>query len=117
MSEGRTGFRARRVAELIQAELSPILIREFQDDVSGFITVTGVEVSADLQSAEVRLSLLGSADEAGFLERLERRKGSIRKALASRVRLKYNPELIFVLDRTPEFQDRIDRILEGTRKK
>jgi ribosome-binding factor A len=112
----RSGYRARRVAELIQEELGRLLIRDFQDPSSGLLTVTGVDVTPDLLTARVRLSVFGNHDPEALLERLERGKGALRKALASRVTLKYNPQLIFVLDRGPELQDRIDRLIEKVRE-
>jgi ribosome-binding factor A len=110
------GFRTRRVAELVQAELSRLLISEFQDPVSGLLTVTRVEMTPDLLTARVFLSVFGADDPNTQLDRLERAKGLIRKALASRVKLKYNPQLIFTLDPGPEHQDRIDKLIEETKK-
>jgi len=110
------GFRARRVAELVRSELSRLLITEFQDPAAGLLTVTRVEMTPDLLTARVFLSVLGSQDPGALLERIERSRGALRKALASRVRLKYNPELFFALDPGPEHQDRIDRLIEETKK-
>jgi ribosome-binding factor A len=110
------GFRARRVAELVQAELSRLLIAEFQDPASGFLTVTRVEMTPDLLTARVFLSVFGTGDAAALLERIERSQGHLRRTLASRVKLKYNPQLFFVLDPGPEHQDRIDKLIEETKR-
>jgi ribosome-binding factor A len=110
------GLRTRRVAELVRAELSRLLITEFQDDASGLLTVTRVEMTPDLLTARVFLSVFGAADPAALLDRLERSRGALRRALASRVKLKYNPELFFALDPGPEHQDRIDRLIEETKR-
>jgi ribosome-binding factor A len=112
----RPGFRTRRVAELIQEELGRLLIRDFQDASSGLLTVTAVEVTSDLLTARVLLSVFGNRDPEALLERLEKSKGALRKALASRIKLKYNPQLFFVLDRSPELQDRIDRLIDKVRE-
>jgi ribosome-binding factor A len=112
----RGGLRSRRVAELIQAEVGRLMIEEFQDSASGFVTVTRVEVTGDLQIARIHLSLFGSPDPAAFLARLERSKGHIRKILASRVKLKYNPALFFSLDTGPEYATKIDRLIEQAKK-
>jgi ribosome-binding factor A len=112
----KPGIRTRRVAELIQEEIGRILIQEFQDGSSGLLTVTGVDVTPDLLSARITLSVFGSQDPQAFLERLERSKGLLRKALASRVKLKYNPQLFFVLDRSSEHQERIDRLIDKVRE-
>ena len=110
------GLRTRRVAEVVRAELSQLLITEFQDPASGLLTVTRVEMTPDLLTARVYLSVFGAEDPAVPLERIERSKGAIRRALASRVKLKYNPQLIFALDPGPDHQDRIDRLIEETKK-
>lgn len=112
----KTGFRTCRVAELIQEELGRLLIRDFQDASSGLLTVTGVEVTPDLLTARVRLSVFGNQEPEALLELLERSKGALRKALASRVKLKYNPQLFFVLDKGPELQDKIDRLIDKVRE-
>lgn len=110
------GFRTRRVAELVRAELSRLLLAEFQDPGAGLLTVTRVEMTPDLRTARVFLTVFGGGGPADLLERIERHRGALRRALASRVRLKYNPELFFALDPGPEHQDRIDRLIEETRK-
>jgi ribosome-binding factor A len=110
------GIRPRRVAELVQAEISRLLIAEFQDPASGLLTVTRVEMTPDLHAARVYFSVFGTADPQELLARIEKRKGHIRRTLASRIRLKYNPELFFALDPGPEHQERIDRLIEETKK-
>ena len=110
------GMRTRRVADLIQEELGALFLREFQGQSSGFITVTGVEVTPDLLQAHVRLSVFGTDDPQAILERIEENKGHIRKVLASRIKLKYNPALFFSLDRGQEHADRINELIERTKK-
>lgn len=110
------GLRPRRVAELIQAELSRLLIEEFQEAGSGFLTVTRVEMAPDLLTARVFLSVFGADDPGAVLARIERSTGYIRKTLATRVKLKYNPQLFFALDPGPDHQARIDRLIEESKK-
>jgi len=110
------GIRTRRVAELIQAELSRLLIAEFQDADSGLLTVTRVEMTPDLLTARVFISVFGPGDPAELLGRLEKGKGYIRRTLASRIELKYNPQLFFALDPGPGHQERIDRLIEETKR-
>jgi ribosome-binding factor A len=110
------GFRTRRVAELIRSELSRLLLAEFQGPASGLLTVTRVEMTPDLLTARVFLSVFGAEDPAALLDRIERGRGALRKALATRVKLKYNPELFFALDPGPEHQDRIDKLIEEAKR-
>ena len=106
-----SGRRPKRVAHLIQETLSRIFLEEFQGD-SGLITVTRVEMSADLQTAHVYLSLFGDLEEQTFWERLEKSKGYLRRSIASEVQLRYNPTLVFHRDPTPEYESRIDQLIE-----
>ncbi|MBN2409412.1 MAG: 30S ribosome-binding factor RbfA [Candidatus Aminicenantes bacterium] len=105
------GRRPKRVAHLIQEALSRIFLEEFQGD-SGLITVTRVEMSADLRTAHVSLSVFGAEREEAFWDRLEKSKGYLRKSIASKVKLKYNPTLIFRRDPVPEYERRIDGLIE-----
>jgi ribosome-binding factor A len=109
-------FRPKRVAELVQAEIGRLLIAEFQAAGAGLLTVTRVEMTPDLLAARVFVSVFGTEDPAALLDRLERRKGHIRRVLASRIKLKYNPELFFSLDPGPGQQERIDRLLEEAKR-
>jgi ribosome-binding factor A len=107
-----SGRRAKKVASLIKETLSRILIRDFQGAGAGLITVTRVEMTPDLQAAHVYLSFFGDIEACATLDLLEKRKGYIRKSIASEVKLKYNPTLIFSQDPTPEYQNRIDSLIE-----
>jgi len=108
--------RQKRVGHLIKETLARIFVREIQDSASGIITITNVEMSADLKIAQVYLSVFGEAKKEDLLALLEKRKGYLRKAIASEVKLKYNPDLVFSLDPTPEYETRIDRLIERLRK-
>lgn len=114
MEESR---RQKRVASLLKEELSRLLIELFQDSSSGIITITRVEVSKDLKAARVYLSLYGYEKKEKILDFLEKRKGFLRKSVASKTKLKYNPLLIFSLDPTEDYQEQIDKIIEDIRKK
>lgn len=109
-------IRVRRVSELIQAELGRMLIQEFQDASTGIVTVTRVEMTPDLLSARVFVTVYGAEDPGAIVAALEKSRGRIRKTLASRVRLKYNPELFFLLDPGPEYEERIDRLIDEAKK-
>lgn len=113
MSESR---RQKRVSSLIKEELSRLFIDLIQDSSSGLITITRVEMSKDLKTAYVYLSLFGFEDNDKVLEFLERRKGFLRKSVASRTELKYNPMLIFSLDRIYEYEEKIDKIIKNLRE-
>jgi ribosome-binding factor A len=107
--------RQKRVGRLIQEALSEILQQELAGVTTGVVTVTRAEVPADLRTARIYLSVFGPEDPTGVLAYLEKRKGHLRKLLASSVKLKYNPGLIFTLDETEEFSERMDELLRSTK--
>ena len=113
MNESR---RQKRVSSLLKEELSRLFIETIQDSISGLITITRVEMSRDLKTAYVYLSLYGSQEKEKALELLEKKKGLLRKSIASKVKLKYNPLLIFLLDQTTDYQERIDKIIKAIKE-
>ncbi|MDH4217265.1 MAG: 30S ribosome-binding factor RbfA [Candidatus Aminicenantes bacterium] len=113
MQESR---RQKRISSLIKEELSRLLIESFQDSSSGLITVTRVSMSKDLKTAFVDLSILGPSSKEEIFELINKRKSYLRKVIASKTELKYNPMLIFSLDDSFDYDKRIDDILRKLRK-
>jgi ribosome-binding factor A len=111
-----TSLRQKRVASAIKEEISRLLIEEIQDSSSGLITVTRVEMTPDLMTAHIYLSIFGGGEKEATLRLLERKKGFLRKSIASKVKLKYNPMLIFSFDPSLDYEARIDKILENMKK-
>lgn len=106
------GSRPERVGEEIRQELGLLLTREVQDPGIGFLTLTRVKVSPDLQLARVYYTLLGDPKQRREAERaLERATPFLRRQLGRRIRLRRVPELRFQFDESVEHQDRIERIL------
>ena len=111
------GRRQQRVSSLLHQALSRLLIEEIQNISKSLVTVTRVEVTADLMTARVFLSVYGPDAPEAIIACLEKRTGFLRKNLASLVKLKYNPMLFFFLDPTPEYEQRIDELLESAKKR
>src|SRR6185503_15245331 len=106
------GSRPDRVGEEIRQEISSLLAREVHDPGIGFVTVTRVKVSPDLQQARIYYTIIGDDRAKRDTERaLERAKPFLRRHLASRVRLRRVPELAFEFDRSVEHQDRVEQLL------
>jgi ribosome-binding factor A len=107
------GHRPDRVGEEIRHELSNLLSRgEVHDPGIGFITLTRVKVSPDLQLARVFYTTMG--DEAAKRQTanaLERATPFFRRHIGSRLRLRRVPELEFRFDQSIANQDRIEQIL------
>jgi ribosome-binding factor A len=109
--------RQKRVADLIQRELAGLLQREAQDPRFAQVSITGVEISADLQNAKIYFSVLG--DDAAVKEvtqALEKASGYFRTALASRIELRHAPRLIFRFDNSLNEGDHIERLLRQIAK-
>jgi ribosome-binding factor A len=105
--------RPRAVSRFLKKEISQILAREMKDPRLGFATVTRVEMSADLKHAKVYVSVYGSEKEReSCLGALAHARGYIQHMLSPRIRLKYMPQLSFVLDRSIEYSIHIDQVIE-----
>lgn len=105
------GPRTERVGEEFREVLAEEIPR-LKDPRIGFVTVTGVRVTADLRHAWVYYTAYGderarAATSAG----LRSATPHLRSAIGKQVRLKFLPELAFEEDRTPETAERIDRLL------
>ena len=107
------GYRPDRVGEEIRQELSEMLSRgDIHDPGIGFITLTRVVVSPDLQQARVFYTSLG--DEKARKETskaLGRATAYMRRQIGGRLRLRRVPELEFRFDRSVEHQDRVEQII------
>ena len=106
--------RIKRVEELIQEEVADILQKEIKDPRIGFVTVSGVKVSKDLQNALVFVTVLGSEDNVKkSLECLENATGFVRVELSKRLKhMKYCPKITFKFDDTLQHADKINRLLK-----
>lgn len=89
-----------------------MLAREVHDPGVGFLTLTRVHVSPDLQQARVWYTVLGDDKSRTETARaLTRVAPFLRRQIGSRLRLKRAPELKFVYDESVAGQDRIEQIL------
>lgn len=104
--------RTNRVAEQMKKELGDILNRKLKDPRVGFVTVTDVEVTNDLQIAKVYVTVLGDEKEKEeSLQGLSKAKGFIRSEIGRRIRLRVVPEISFEFDKAHEHGTHIDAIL------
>jgi ribosome-binding factor A len=106
------GSRPDRVADQIRSELASLLARDVHDPGVGFVTLTRVRVSPDLQQAHVYYTALGDEKSRRNTERaLARASGFLRRQIGARLRLKRTPELTFHYDDSIAGQDRIEQLL------
>jgi ribosome-binding factor A len=106
-------YRPDRVGDQIRQELSAILSRgEVHDPGIGFITLTRVKVSPDLQLARVYYTTLGDDDaRRQTAKALDRATGFFRRQIGDRLQLRRVPELKFQFDESVAHQDRVEQIL------
>ena len=107
------GNRPDKVGEAIRDELSQLIARNVHDPGIGFLTLTRVSVTADLQLARVYYTSLG--DEKARQETakaLKRATPFLRRHIGSRIRLRRVPELAFFYDESIAHTDRIEQILQ-----
>ena len=110
------GSRPDRVAEQIRAELAMLISREVHDPGIGFITLTRVQVTPDLQQARVFYTALGDEkSRANSARALGRAATFLRRQIGTRLRLKRTPELLFQYDESIAGQDRIEQLLNEIR--
>src|SRR5438105_651527 len=105
--------RTQQIGDEIQRILGEVIQYELKDPRVGFVTVVGVEVSADLQHAKVRISVMGDeAQRQETMEGLERAKGFMRRQIAQELRhLRLVPELHLILDTSLDYSLHIDDVL------
>ncbi|MCT6923591.1 MULTISPECIES: 30S ribosome-binding factor RbfA [Bacillales] len=107
-------LRSNRIAEQMKKELGEILGRKIKDPRVGFVTVTDVAVTGDLQQATVYISSLGNEREREeTLKALEKASGFIRSEIGSRIRLRRTPEILFEFDSSVEYGNKIDALLRS----
>ncbi len=127
------GKRSERVAELIRAELGQLLLMKLKDPGLGFVTITRVVVSADLRHARVWYSVMkseakaentaraagpgrsGQSADGGKFESalaLERARGFLQHELATVLKLRLTPILIFEVDHSVDHSMKIESIIK-----
>ena len=90
---------------------------DVRDPGIGFITLTRVKVSPDIQLARVFYTTLGDPEAQDEIARaLERAKPFFRRKIGGRLRLRRVPEIEFRFDETIQRQDRIEQILRDLRE-
>ena len=104
--------RTRQVGELLKEELTDIIRKEMDDPRLGFWSITRVDVTPDLRSARVYISVLGTDDERkATVTAMRSGAGFIRRHLKPRLRMRQIPELEFRDDRSLEYAASISETL------
>lgn len=102
-----------KVNSQVKREIGRIIQQELSDPRVQFVTITQADVSRDLRSARIRYSVLGDQTQMQAAQNgLDAARGLIRKLLASSIKLRNVPELLFIFDETIEASIRIEETLK-----
>lgn len=108
------GLRLLRINASIKETLSTVITAEgLKDPRIGFVTVTGVETSRDLQHAKVYVSVLGGKTERDLtMKALEKSRGFLQAKINASLHMRRTPQLLFLYDDTLDNALRIERALK-----
>ncbi|MDO4604898.1 MAG: 30S ribosome-binding factor RbfA [Helcococcus sp.] len=111
--------RIKRIASELQKEISVLINQDLKDSrIAPITSITEIDLTDDLQSAKVFISVLGSQKEKeDTMEGLLNSKGFIKKELGNRMNLRHIPELYFILDEQLEKAMRMDKLISEVIKK
>ena len=106
--------RSYRIADQIQRELSELLRTGIKDpDVSSMLTISAVDVSRNLATAKVYVTVLDSECRHSSMAALERATGYLRSQLASRLPTRSVPQLRFCYDKSIEHGEHLSRLINA----
>ncbi|GAF41208.1 ribosome-binding factor A [Agrilactobacillus composti DSM 18527 = JCM 14202] len=104
-----------RVEQEILREVNDILLKRVRDPRIEGVTITGVDLTGDLQHCKIYYSIL--SDKASDSQRaqagLDHAKGLIRSELGQRIKIYKIPELTFLQDKSVQYGERIDELIRG----
>ena len=101
-----------KVENLIKEEVSLIFLHKLNDPAFGFVTITTVKVTPDLKLAKIYISVFEKEKREIVLEKVRATTGFIRSELASRIKIKFVPELKFFLDDTLDYVEKIEGLIK-----
>jgi len=105
--------RAQKVAEAIREVVGMAILADLKDPRIRDVTVTYVEISADLRHAKVYVSVMGDESRQNLsLRGLRSAAGFLQSKIAQRIDLRYTPRLKFILDQGVKQSIEISRILD-----
>ena len=111
-------YHRERLGEALREEIETILEGELSDPRIGLVNVSEVHLAPDSRSARVMVVVAGDDAQAQeTMEGLQAANGYVRRELVERLHLRRAPELLFILDRSQQYESRIDELLNRTKKR
>jgi len=108
----RSFSRTDRIADLVHRNLAHLIQQEFKDPRIGMVTISSVQISADLKHAKVYVTVLEEAKKEETLKILNDASGFFRRSLANLIKLRVTPKPFFIFDDSVIRGNRINSILE-----
>lgn len=110
--------RIARLSEEMKKEISLIIQNEIKDPRVPLLTsVTHVDLARDLRYAKVHISVYGEKEQKEkCIEGLTSAAGYIRREVGGRIKMRYTPELIFLIDESIEYGLNISRMIKEMNK-
>lgn len=104
--------RARKLAERIKVLVAEALERAVKDPDLGFVTITDVRVTPDLQHASIYFTVFGSPDDKQrSAEIIEKNRGLIRREVGRGLSIRLTPTIEFIVDEVPEVAAHLNDLL------
>ena len=105
-----------RLSHIFTEAISKIISEEIKDDDIKFVTITAVEISSDLSYAKVYFTNLIDKDREKVTKALNKASPFIRSKLCDEVEIRKMPELTFIYDKSIEYGNKIEKIIDEINK-
>lgn len=110
--------RARKIADRIKVIVAEMVEYRIKDERLGFVTITDVRVTGDLQQASIFYTVFGDeAERAATADALEANKGRIRSAVGKGLGIRLTPSIAFHADAIPEGAAHLDELLVAAKER
>src|ERR1017187_9713982 len=110
----RPSHRVEKMSDLVRQEIAQYFVNGSRDPRIGFVTITRVAMSADLQNAKIFYSVYGDAKQkAETAEALDEEMGQIRHHLSAAIKTRHTPKFTFKFDDSIDATIRITELLTG----
>ncbi len=111
-------YHRERRREALREEIATLVEGELEDPRIGLVTVNEVQLAPDGKIARVCVQVEGDEDEiAESMAGLEASIGYIKHQLVINLGLRHSPELVFMLDRSQQYGNRIEELLTRVKKR
>lgn len=113
-----TTKRSEQFEKYLKKKINEIIYRKINDPRISFVTITKVSTSTDLKYAKIYISIYGDEDHnVNCLKALKKATKFIRGEIARESKIRYVPEITFLIDEEIEYQYRLLKIFEDMHKR